>query len=163
AFVTRLSPNGDALVYSTTLGGTCATYGMNLAVDRAGNVWIAGTTVSPDFPVTTDALQAKPGGGYYDGFLARLDPAGTATYSTYIGGPGYDTINAIAFDSTGKIYLAGESGGLSQPASPGAFQPEAKASCLVFSIGPAVYSLEGNALVLRLDSAAHAIERLTYL
>ncbi len=173
AFVTRIAANGTSLIYSTLLGGSCpnlnipevapATYATNVAVDASGNAWVTGSTLSPDFPVTSDALQPKFGGGLYDGFLARFNPSGGLDYATYLGGPGYDTLTAIAFDSSGNIYLTGESGGLSQPASPGAFQPQASTSCPVFSIGPSFPSPMGNALVLKLDPAAHSIERLTYL
>jgi len=163
AFVTTISPAGDALVYSTLFGANCATYGQGIALDAAGNTWIVGSTVSTNLPVTSDALQSKTGGGYYDGFLARFNPSGGLDYASYLGGSGYDSLNAIAFDPSGNLFLAGESGGLSQPASPGAFQPKASASCPFFSIGPAVYSAEGNAVVLKLDPAAHNILRLTYL
>jgi len=163
AFVTRIAAGGNALVYSTLLGGSCANYGTFVALDASGNAWVTGSTTSPDFPVTSDALQPQFGGGYYDGFLARFNTSGGLDYATYLGGPGYDALNAIAFDQSGNIYLTGESGGLSQPASSGAFQPQASASCYVISIGPATFSPQGNALVLKLDPKAHSIQRLTYL
>ena len=47
--------------------------------------------------------------------------------------------------------------------SPGAFQPQASASCPEFFIGPSEYYPQGNALILKLDPAAHSIQRLTYL
>ena len=96
AFVTRIAAGGNALLYSTLLGGSCATNGTNVAVDASGNAWVAGSTESPDFPVTPDAVQPKFGGGYFDGFLARFNPAGGLDYATYIGGSGYDALNAIA-------------------------------------------------------------------
>jgi uncharacterized protein (TIGR03437 family) len=163
AFVTRIAAGGNALVYSTLLGGSCATNGTSVAVDASGNAWVAGSTESPDFPVTSDALQPKLGGGYYDGYLARFNPSGGLDYATYLGGPGYDALNAIAFDPSGDIYLTGESGGLSQPASAGAFQAQPSASCPVFSMGPPEFYPQGNALVLKLDPKAHSIQRLTYL
>ncbi len=163
AFVSRIASGGNALVYSTLLGGTCGSYGTGIALDASGNAWVTGGTTALDFPVTADALQSTFGGGYYDGFLARFSPSGELGYSTYIGGSGYDTLNAIAFDSSGSIYLTGESGGLSQPASPGAFQSQVSAICSDFSMGPAVFSPEGNAIVLKLDPKAHSIQGLTYL
>jgi uncharacterized protein (TIGR03437 family) len=163
AFVSRIASGGNALVYSTLLGGTCGSYGTGIALDASGNAWVTGGTTALNFPVTADALQSTLGGGYYDGFLARFSPSGELGYSTYIGGSGYDTLNAIAFDSSGSIYLTGESGGLSQPASPGAFQSQVSATCYVFSMGPAVFSAEGNAIVLKLDPKAHSIQGLTYL
>jgi uncharacterized protein (TIGR03437 family) len=163
AFVTKIAPGGNALVYSTLLGGSCYSYATGLAMDASGNVWVAGTTSSGDFPVTSDALQPKFGGGYYDGFLSRFNPSGGLDYSTYLGGSGYDSLTSIAFDQTSNIYLTGASEGLSQPASPGAVQPQATASCPAFFIGPSEYTPQGNAMVLKLDPRAHSIESLTYL
>lgn len=163
AFVTRIAADGKSLISSTLLGGSCASYGTGVVLDASGNAWISGGTLSPDFPVTSDALQPKFGGGTYDGFLARLTPSGGLTYATYLGGAGYDVLNAIALDKSANIYVTGESGGLSQPASPGAVQPQASASCPQFFIGPSFPVVEGNALVVKLDPAAHSIQRLTYL
>jgi uncharacterized protein (TIGR03437 family) len=163
AFVTRIAADGKSLISSTLLGGSCATYGKGVALDANGNAWVAGWTLSPDFPVTSDAFQPKFGGGIYDGFIARFNPSGGLDYATYLGGDGYDVLNAIALDQSGNIYVTGESGGLSQPASPGAFQPQASASCPVFFIGPTQYVPQGNALVVKLDPKAHSIQRLTYL
>lgn len=163
AFVTRIAPGGNALVYSTLLGGSCYSYATGLAIDASGNAWVAGTTSSANFPVTSDALQPQFGGGYYDAFLASFNPSGGLDYSTYLGGSGFDSLSAIAFDQTGNIYLTGASQGLSQPASPGAFQPQASASCPILFMGPSEYTAQGNALVLKLDPKAHSIESLTYL
>ena len=173
AFVTRIAADGKSLVYSTLLGGSCpivnipevapASYGTNLALDTSGNAWVTGATLSTDFPVTSDALQPKFGGGIYDGFLARFNSSGGLEYATYLGGPSYDALTAIAFDASGNIYLAGESAGLSQPASPGAFQPQANANCPVFNPGPSFPGPTGNAAVLKLDPKAHSIQGLTYL
>ena len=163
AFVARIAGAGNALISSTLIGGSCATYGTSAAVDTSGNAWVAGWTLSPDFPVTSDALQSQFGGGMYDGYLARINPFGGLDYATYLGGPGYDVLNAIALDQSGNIYVTGESGGLSQPASPSAFQPQASATCPEFFIGPSEFVPQGNALLVKLDPKAHSIQRLTYL
>jgi uncharacterized protein (TIGR03437 family) len=102
-------------------------------------------------------------GGYYDGFLASFNPSGALNYATFIGGPGFDTVNAIAFDQSGSMYLTGQTGGLSQPASVGAFQPQVSATCIQFSIGPAIFAPQVNAFVLKLAPKAHSVQGLTYL
>ena len=90
-------------------------------------------------------------------------PSGALDYATYIGGSGFDSVNAIALDQTGNIYLTGQSGGLSQPASSGAFQPQVSATCVQFSIGPAIFAPQVNAFVLKLDPKAQSVQGLTYL
>jgi len=119
AYVTKLSPGGDALVYSTYLGGGCNELGHGIAVDRSGYAYVAGETggdpvfnqtcaaAAATFP-TVNALQSTFG-GVLDGFIAVLSPAGNElVYSTYLGGSRRDRINGIAIDSAGSIYVAGE-------------------------------------------------------
>lgn len=163
AFIAKLSATGGSLIFSTLLGGTCATYGQTVALDESGSIWAGGSTTSPDFAVTQDALQPVSAGGIYDGFLARFTPAGSLSYASYVGGTGYDTVSGIAFDRTGNLYLTGTTAGLSQAPSPGAFQTKAGTSCYVLNIGPTVYEFLGSAFVLKLDGAAHTNLGLTYL
>jgi uncharacterized protein (TIGR03437 family) len=162
AFITKIAPMGNSLIYSTFLGGSCATYGTSVALDANGDAWVAGGTISPDFPVTSDALQPKFGGGIYDGFLARVSSSGALDYATYLGGSGYDSLNAIALDQSGNVYVTGESGGLTQPAPTGVYETQANASCPIFFIGPSEYYPQGNAIIVKLDPTGRTIERLTY-
>lgn len=109
AFVFKLNPNGNGLIYSTFLGGSGDDYGAGIAVDAAGEVHIAGYTASIDFPVTAGAFQYNYGGGSYDGFLAKLNTAGSALiYATYLGGIGNDTAAGVALDPSGNIYVTGQ-------------------------------------------------------
>jgi hypothetical protein len=73
-FVTRLTPSGSVLVYSTYLGGRGADEGYGIAVGSPGNAYVTGRTTSPNFP-TKNPLQAANGGGLppYDGFVAKID------------------------------------------------------------------------------------------
>jgi hypothetical protein len=106
AFVTSLSPAGDALVYSTYLGGSDYDYGYGIAVDATGNCYVTGFTYSTDFP-TQDPLFASNSGSY-DAFVTSLSPAGDALiYSTYLGGSSYDKGYGIAVDATGNCYVTG--------------------------------------------------------
>ncbi len=163
AFVSKVAADGGSLVYSTLVGGSCATRAQTVAIDAAGNTWVGGWTDSTDFPVTNDAWQAVPGGYVYDGFLARFTPGGTLAYATYVGGAKYDAVTGLGFDREGNVYVTGTSGGLSQPASPGAFQAQGGVTCVIFSFGPGVYQAVGSAFVLKLDPAAQKTMGLTYL
>lgn len=163
AFVTRIAADGSALNSSILFSGSCATNAAGIALDAAGNAWIAGTTLSPDLPVTPDALQAFFSSTTYSGFLASFDSLGNLKYATYAGGQAYTSLMAIALDQAGNVYVTGETGGLSQPASPGAFQPQASATCPAFFIGPSEFEPQGNTFVLKLGAKAHTVEGLTYL
>src|SRR5262249_31131946 len=107
AFVTKLSSSGNALVYSTYLGGSSRDVATGIAVDTAGRAHITGYTASTDFPMAS-ALQSTNAGAY-DAFIARLTAAGNMLdLGTYLGGSGSDSSYAIALDSVGNIYAAGQ-------------------------------------------------------
>jgi hypothetical protein len=108
AFVAKLNPAGNALVYCTYLGGGWDDRAFSLATDARGNVYVAGWTYSPNFPTTAGARQRSLGGGR-DAFVSKLNPAGNSlVYSTYLGGGGHDSANAIAVDAAGNAYIAGD-------------------------------------------------------
>jgi uncharacterized protein (TIGR03437 family) len=128
-FVAKMNATGSALAYSTGLGGSI--YGVPsappgwydspaaIAVDSAGDAYVAGITASPTFPTTPGAFQTAFAGPLasdpftappYDGFVSELNPTGTAlVYSTYLGGPGNDTVNGMAVDAQGDAYVVGTS------------------------------------------------------
>jgi hypothetical protein len=107
AFVTKINAAGNALVYSTYLGGSSFDWANGIKVDVSGNAHVAGYTSSFDFPAVS-GVQAGFN-GLYDAFISTLNPAGSAlTFSTYYGGTGADTANAIALDSGGGIYTGGQ-------------------------------------------------------
>jgi len=107
AFVTKFTPDGTALVYSTFLGGAGREQGQGIAVDVNGNAYVAGITESFDFPVTVGAFQTK---GSYDAFVTKLNAKGSAlVYSTYLGGSaGVDRGWAIALDVAGNACITGD-------------------------------------------------------
>ena len=112
AFVAKVNPKGSALVYSTYLGGYGNDFGYALALDSSDNVYVAGTTVSSNFPVVHPLQPVIVGPiGFEapgDAFVAKLNPAGSALiYSTFLGGSNVDQVNGIAIDSAGNAYVTG--------------------------------------------------------
>jgi VCBS repeat-containing protein len=106
-FVTKLNAAGDALIYSTYLGGSNREGGNSIAVDAAGSAYLTGHTNSLDFPCV-NAFQNAYAGGTWDGFVTKLNPAGSGLiYSTYLGGTGFDIAYGIDLDSSGNAYLTG--------------------------------------------------------
>ena len=114
AFVTKVSPTGDALQYSTLLGGNQQEYLNALAIDSSGAAYVTGTTNSTNFP-TKNPLQAAFSGGdscngdpCEDAFITKISADGsTLVYSTYLGKTGDDVGAAIAVDSSGNAFVGG--------------------------------------------------------
>ena len=93
--MTKFSAAGNALVYSTLLGGTGTDTGTGLAVDGTGAAYVVGRTTSTNFP-TQGPYQSGNGGGT-DGFVTKFKPDGSGLlYSTYLGGSSDDFGNGIA-------------------------------------------------------------------
>ncbi len=142
AFVSKLNAAGSALVYSTYLGGAADETASDIAIDSAGNAYVTGFTLSNDFPVSTDALQAANAGfggqalaafpafGFNterqrnsgDAFLVKLSAAGALTYSSFFGGKNDDAGLAIAVDAAGNAYVAGNTVSTTLATSAGTMQ-----------------------------------------
>jgi hypothetical protein len=106
-FLTKFSPNGQSLVYSTYLGGSGREFGFSIAVNSAGNAYVTGQTTSTDFP-TKNPFQPGSGGGNFDAFVTKLSADGQSlVYSTYFGGNDGDSGVGIAVDSSGNAYVTG--------------------------------------------------------
>jgi hypothetical protein len=132
AFVFELSSNGGTLVYCTYLGGTGtdAAFGIALASDGSGDVYVVGKTSSQDFPLQS-AIQTFVAGSATSGFVTRLNSSGTAplVFSTYLGGsnPGGgvgDLAGAVAVDSSSPnyVYVTGQTFSTTFHTTPGAYQ-----------------------------------------
>lgn len=165
AFVVHLDAQGSTLLYATYLGGAgdeltdAGTTGFE--VDANGNVYVAGTTSSTNFPTSPGAPQASrgnPNGAQFDedAFLTKLNPAGTAIlFSTYHGGSGLEatgTFEPLAVDAGGSAWIAGTTRSADLPTSAGAFDA-------TFA-GPAS---SDDAFVARFDSVAGTRTYSTFL
>lgn len=129
SFVTRLSPAGDAVEYSTLLGGLGNNaggsfgdaapddLGLGIVVDSSGAAVITGRTESEKFPVL-NASQPAPGGGPSDAFVTKLNSTGTGLiFSTFLGGSGEENRNvgAVAVGADDQIYLTGATNSVNFP------------------------------------------------
>ncbi len=121
--MTKISPDGQTLAYSTFLGGTGTDSANAIAIDGSKQVYVTGSTDSTDFPAANNP-QPTIGGGT-DAFVAELSAAGNSLlYATYIGGTNDEIGYGVAVDSTG-IYVVGSTSSTDFPianASQGSFQ-----------------------------------------
>src|SRR4029077_11564286 len=122
-FVTKLNAAGSALIYSTYLGGMDSDSASGLAIDAAGNAYVAGGTGSFDFPTTPGAFDTLPGGpNASDAFVTKLNPTGSAlVYSTVLGGTGSEGASAVVLDPAGNAWVTGGTGSVDFPVTVGAF------------------------------------------
>ena len=157
------------LVYSTFLGGNSGgnymDQGYCIAVDDAGNAYVAGIAYSDNFPVTKNGFQRvnKVYPGLSTGFVTKFNAAGSAlVYSTYLGGRGVtndnysfagDTPFAIAVDGAGNAYVTGQAYSTDFPVTSGAYQ--------TVNNGQANYA--SNAFVTKLDATGSNLIYSTYL
>ncbi len=156
AFVSKLSPDGSSLLYSTYLGGTDGDLARGIAVDTGANAYITGQTSSRDFP-TANALQpacgGPPGPCLGDAFVTKLNADGSAlVYSTYLGGTAFDGGNGIAVDAAGNAFVTGRTDSADFPTA-NALQPacgEAPGRC-------------SDAFVTKLNRDGSALVYSTYL
>lgn len=107
AYVSKLGPNGDYLVWSTYLGGSDWDMAYALDIDAQGNLYVGGYTASTDFPVTAGAAQEAMR-GMSDGFVTKLSPNGsTLDYSTFVGGTDRDYLYDLVCTDAGEVYFIG--------------------------------------------------------
>jgi hypothetical protein len=105
-FITKLTPNGSNLVFSTFLGGNSSDNSFSIAIDPAANIYVGGGTISSNFPTLPGSFQTTSNS--IDGFVVKLNSDGNnLLYSTYFGGSATDYVRSIAVDVAGNAYLTG--------------------------------------------------------
>ncbi len=139
AIVSKINAKGSELLYSTYIGGSGSYDSAHnlsyfdqasaIRLDSAGNIYIAGTTGSSNFPTTKGSFQTTnpevAEGGYQAGFVTKFNPTLSAlTYSTYLGGTdgSADAITGLALDSAGNAYVTGSTSSEAFPITAGAYQ-----------------------------------------
>jgi uncharacterized protein (TIGR03437 family) len=151
-FVTKLSPDGQSMVFSTFLHGhpsfgAVLTYAAEpgllitqnwisaIALDRAGNVIVAGGTRATDFPTANPAQAANAGRA--DAFVTTISAdGGSLNYSTYIGGSQDDSALAVTVDAQGDVILAGQTWSHDFPAPGGLAVPSGYGKAFVVKLAP---------------------------
>jgi hypothetical protein len=165
-FITKINLSGSALVYSTYLGGSGRDAGSGIAVDPSGNVYVTGQANSFDFP-TVNALQpvskACCGVNGTTGFVAKLNPSGSALiYSTFLGGFGEDSGDAIATDAAGNAYVTGMTSSPFFPSPCNGCNFPTTANALQPNLGGAP-GIARNAFVTKINPNGSAFVFSTYL
>ena len=157
-FVAKLDAASGDLVYSTYLCGNDHESPNDIAIDAAGNAYVAGSTHSHDFPVVNAFLDHHPGGPVgVAGFVAKLNAAGSdLIYSTYLGGSLDSFVQGLAIDAQGHAYVTGATQSFDFPTTPGVLQPTPGP----WYCGGTFYT---HAFVAKLSPAGSALEYSTYL
>jgi hypothetical protein len=147
-FVSKITPSGSTLVFSTYLGGSQDDGIAGVAVDEEGGVFIAGDTQSPDFPIK-EPFQAGYG-GVYDGFIAKLDPQGSAlAFSSFIGGSALEFALGLSVDTTGAVYALGITSSQDFP--------------VIDAIQPTYGGGPNDLFVVKIEPALRSVRYSTYL
>jgi gliding motility-associated-like protein len=110
--VFKFNSNLSALLWSTYIGGTDKDAAYSVKIDSAGNAYVAGGTISTDFPTTSSVISQTYQGGKTDGFVIKINPTGNSLLkSTYIGTSAYDQCYFLEIDRNEFIYILGQSTG----------------------------------------------------
>jgi hypothetical protein len=157
AFVAKVTPVGDAFVYSTLLGGTNSDAGFRIAVDTVGNALLTGSSQSVDFPNTLTNLAGLTVGftnnnsRNTDTFMAKISREGALVYSTRFGGTKEDVGWDIALDSVGNTFIIGTTTSSSFPThSATNFPPPEKAKSTLQSVFVTAFSADASSLLYSL-------------
>lgn len=160
-FVTKFTPGGNALVYSTFVGGSSWDEGFAITLDSAGSAYVSGYSESINFPTTTNAYDQFQNGSA-DAVMIKLNPAGSGLqYSTFFGDSFNQFSRGIALDPANNIYITGYTAGwiypTDYPITPNAFQPNHAGGQDAFVAKFGNYAVMGRAV----DVAGAAVPNAT--
>jgi hypothetical protein len=162
-FISKFNSTGTALIYSTFLGGSQSDSANAIAIDSAGNAYIAGSTSSYDFPTTSGAFNTANTYGVPMAFVTKLNAAGNGLlYSTLLGGSNGTSASAIAIDSSGDAYLTGSTTSKDFPVSATAFQSKFLGQTYTIQVVQ-VTTTSSDAFVTKLNPTGSALLYSTYL
>lgn len=148
-FVVKLSSSGTSLVYGTYVGGTNTDRGESIVVDGSGAAYVAGYSLSTDFPATPGAF-GQQSGGLDDAIVLKLGASGqTLEFARYLGGKDEDFGTGVAVASNGDVFVVGNTSSADFPTSAGSLAPQPK-------------GLQ-DGFVARLDASGATLSYGTYL
>jgi hypothetical protein len=157
AFIFKLNPSGNALIYSTYVGGSGWDAGKGIAIDPSGNAYVTAFTQSTNVPTSPGAYQGSSSNTNASTFVTKVNSTGGRVYTTYLDPSAYGDVqgNAIAADASGNAYVTGvvnvtgEPGGPTFPATSGAYQTVAGGN--------------DDSFVIKLNPTGTALVYATYL
>lgn len=148
--IAKLRSTGDSLVFTVLLGGSDDDEGKDIFVDHAGCIYVAGVSLSDDFPTTNGAFDAIYNGSR-DVILVKLDPSGSLLeYATFLGGNNSDWGKGLAVDDLGCAFVTGYTNSQDFPATEGAFDSSYNGG-------------NWDAFVAKINASGSALEYATFL
>ena len=174
AFLSKIGPNGDTLLYSTYFGGTLDDFGSAVTLDSSGNIYVTGATRSRNFPLLQPFQDTFRGAGgeqvfpHYgvvpfdagDVFIAKFAAANQAlVFSTYLGGSLDDQPTGIAVDSSGSVYVVGHTLSNDFPTTVGAYQRVNRGS----NLNENIFWDFGDGFIVKLNPAGNQLVYSTLL
>jgi hypothetical protein len=135
-----------------------------LATDAQGNIYIAGSTLSPNFLVKSAVQNKLASSVGHNAYVTKLDSSGNVVYSTYFGGNGDDLATAMTVDTAGAVYVSGTTTSTNFPVTQGAYSSSAQSSTSTFlfklnsdgMVGYSTYFAQLQPTAMAVDSAGSA-------
>ncbi len=158
-FIAELDPTGSHLLFASYVGGSADDRVLGIALDSSGNMYLAGHTISTDFPTSGQPAQSSYAGDNStvfrsgDAFLTEVSASShTITFSTYLGGSSGDWAGGVAIDGTGGIIVAGGTSSTNFPTTSGTYQAKFGGTDTQF-VGTPI----GDAFIAKFGGAASTV------